>query len=218
MWLYEWIPQLPVHVVWLADIVHSFIPIYSTALAALAPRKKEPRGSHADAIGHAMQYVNFSHCSHVVMILEAAPTPDFCITASSADLVLFRRFVRPPSHNTGGVLSSLSLARFARLLRNRSAHDLRPEEAALCPLDNLLVDALRRVVHDDCAGLVVDLGVDACVADQVDDPLLALVLRQAQACGEVPGDVSGILLENASLRSAFMSVTHLMSILWWILQ
>lgn len=67
------------------------------------------------------------------------------------------------------------------------AHQLCPEEAALCSLDDLLVDALRRVVHDDCAGLVVDLGVDACVADQVDDPLLALVLRQAEACGEVPG-------------------------------
>jgi hypothetical protein len=60
------------------------------------------------------------------------------------------------------------------------------EEAALCALDDLLVDALRRVVHDDGAGLVVDLGVDARVADQVDDPLLALVLRQAEAGGEVP--------------------------------
>ena len=49
------------------------------------------------------------------------------------------------------------------------------------------------MIHDDCAGLVVDLGVDACVADQVDDPLLALVLRQAEACGEVPVDELALL-------------------------
>jgi hypothetical protein len=63
-----------------------------------------------------------------------------------------------------------------RSFRNRSTQDLRPEEAALCSLNNLLVYALRRVVHDDGAGLIVDLSVDACVADQVDDPLLALIL------------------------------------------
>ena len=40
-----------------------------------------------------------------------------------------------------------------------------PKKAALGALDDLLVDGLRRVVHDDGAGLVVDLGVDACVAD-----------------------------------------------------
>ncbi|KAJ8112104.1 hypothetical protein OPT61_g5455 [Boeremia exigua] len=68
--------------------------------------------------------------------------------------------------------------------------DLGTEEAALCALDDLLVYALWGVVHDDCAGLVVDLGVDTCVADQVDDPLLTLVLRQAEACREVPGHVS----------------------------
>jgi len=37
------------------------------------------------------------------------------------------------------------------------------------------------MVHDDCAGLVVDLCVDACVADEVDDPLLALILRETEA-------------------------------------
>ena len=87
------------------------------------------------------------------------------------------------------VLDISCYARSARSFRNRSAQNLRPEEAALCPLNDLLVYALRRVVHDDCAGLVVDLGVDACVADQVDDPLLALVLRQAEAFGEVPADM-----------------------------
>lgn len=80
---------------------------------------------------------------------------------------------------------------FFEVLRSRSlghggTQHLGAEEAALCALDDLLVDALRRVVHDDGAGLVVDLGVDARVADQVDDPLLAFVLRQAEAGGEVP--------------------------------
>jgi hypothetical protein len=66
------------------------------------------------------------------------------------------------------------------------AENLCAEEAALCALNDLLVDGLRGVVHDDGAGLVVDLGIDACVADQVDDPLLTLVLREAEAGGEVP--------------------------------
>jgi hypothetical protein len=72
------------------------------------------------------------------------------------------------------------------LLGYSRAEDLGAEEAALGALDDLLVDAHGRVVHDDGAGLVVDLGVDAGVADQVDDPLLALVLAQAEAGGEVP--------------------------------
>jgi hypothetical protein len=72
------------------------------------------------------------------------------------------------------------------LLGYGSAEDLGAEEAALGALDDLLVDAHGRVVHDDGAGLVVDLGVDAGVADQVDDPLLALVLAEAEAGGEVP--------------------------------
>ena len=54
-------------------------------------------------------------------------------------------------------------------------------------LDDLLVDGLGRVVHDDCAGLVVDLCVYARVADEVDNPLLALVLRQAKPGREIPG-------------------------------
>ncbi len=41
------------------------------------------------------------------------------------------------------------------------------------------------MVHDDGAFLVIDLGVDARVADQVDDPLLAFRLREAEAGREV---------------------------------
>jgi hypothetical protein len=53
----------------------------------------------------------------------------------------------------------------------------------------LLVDAHGWVVHDDGAGLVVDLGVDAGVADEVNNPLLTLVLAQAEAGREVPVDM-----------------------------
>ena len=60
------------------------------------------------------------------------------------------------------------------------------EVDALGPLDDLLVDGLRRVVHDDGAVAVVDLGVDAGVADEVDDPLFALGFVEAEAGGEVP--------------------------------
>lgn len=73
-----------------------------------------------------------------------------------------------------------------RSFRYRRAEDLCPEEAALCSLDDLLVDGLWWVVHDDCAGLVVDLCIDAGVADEVDDPLLTLVLGKAEAGGEIP--------------------------------
>lgn len=59
---------------------------------------------------------------------------------------------------------------------DRSAQDLRPEEATLGALDNLLVNADGWVVHDDSTSLVVDLGVNAGVADEVDDPLLALIV------------------------------------------
>jgi hypothetical protein len=62
------------------------------------------------------------------------------------------------------------------LLGHSSAEDLCAEEAALGALDDLLVDAHGWVVHDDGAGLVVDLGVDAGVADEVNNPLLTLVL------------------------------------------
>jgi hypothetical protein len=72
------------------------------------------------------------------------------------------------------------------LLGHSGAKNLCAEEAALGALDNLLVNAHGRVVHDDGAGLVVDLGVDAGVADEVNDPLLTLVLAQAKAGREIP--------------------------------
>jgi hypothetical protein len=82
---------------------------------------------------------------------------------------------------SGLLVSLLSRNPSSRSFRHCRAQNLRPEEPALCPLNNLLVDGLWGVVHDDRAGLVVDLCVDTGVADEVDDPLLALVLREAEA-------------------------------------
>jgi len=67
------------------------------------------------------------------------------------------------------------------LSRNSSTQNLRPEEPTLCPLNHLLVDGLWRVVHDNCALLVVDLGVYSSVPDEVHDPLLAFVLVESEA-------------------------------------
>jgi len=74
--------------------------------------------------------------------------------------------------------------------------DLRPEEGTLCPLNDLLVYRLRGVVHDHCALLVVNFGVDTGITDQVDNPLLTLVLVEAEAGGQIPGLAVSIALER----------------------
>lgn len=73
------------------------------------------------------------------------------------------------------------------LSRYGLGEDLRPEEAALGPLDDLLVHGDGRVVHDDRALAVVDLGIDAGIADQVDDPLLTLGVGKTETGGKIPG-------------------------------
>ena len=80
---------------------------------------------------------------------------------------------------------SIIMLHFARLLRDRRGEDLCPEESSLSSLDNLLVNAAWWVVHDNCALLVVDLGINASVADKVDNPLLTLVLIETETGGEV---------------------------------
>lgn len=60
------------------------------------------------------------------------------------------------------------------------------EECTLGLLNDLLVHRLRRVVHDHRALLVVNLRVDAGVADKVDDPLLTVILVQTEARGQIP--------------------------------
>jgi hypothetical protein len=64
--------------------------------------------------------------------------------------------------------------------------DLCPEEGSLGLLNDLLVNRLGRVVHDDGALLVVDLGVNPGVADEVDNPLLTLILAQTKTSGQIP--------------------------------
>lgn len=72
------------------------------------------------------------------------------------------------------------------LFCDSSAQDLCAEEGTLGLLDDLLVDRLRGVVHDNSALLVIDLGVNPGVANKVDNPLLTLVLVQTEASGKVP--------------------------------
>ena len=66
------------------------------------------------------------------------------------------------------------------LSRNSSTQNLCPEETTLCPLNHLLVDGLWRVVHDDSALLVIDLGIYSRVPNEINDPLLSLVLVQSE--------------------------------------
>lgn len=63
------------------------------------------------------------------------------------------------------------------------------------------------MVHDDGALLVVDLCVDASVTDQVDDPLLTLVLRQTKTLGKVPKK------NNVSKKAHFREVFFRMRVL-----
>lgn len=72
------------------------------------------------------------------------------------------------------------------LFCDSSAQDLCAEEGTLGLLDDLLVDRLRGVVHDNSALLIIDLGVNPGVTNKVDNPLLTLVLVQTEASGKVP--------------------------------
>jgi hypothetical protein len=64
--------------------------------------------------------------------------------------------------------------------------DLCPEEGTLRLLNHLLVNRLGRVVHNHSALLVVDLGVNPSVADEVDNPLLTLILAQTKTSRQIP--------------------------------
>lgn len=78
------------------------------------------------------------------------------------------------------ICSSLAI-----LARDSRGEDLSAEESAFSAFDDLLVDGHGRVVHADCAGFVVDFGVDPRVADEIDDPLLAFVRGEGEATGKV---------------------------------
>jgi len=70
---------------------------------------------------------------------------------------------------------------FHYLFRHSCAQYLRSEECAFRPLDHGLIDALRGVVHHDCACLVVDFGVDFGLSDEIDDPLFTLGVTEAKS-------------------------------------
>lgn len=70
-------------------------------------------------------------------------------------------------------------------LAESSIDVLRLEEGTLCALNHLLVDRLGRVVHDNSPVLVVNLCVDASVADKIDNPLLTVLLGKVKAGSEV---------------------------------
>jgi hypothetical protein len=61
-----------------------------------------------------------------------------------------------------------------------------PEEGTLRLLNDLLVNRLGRVVHDNGALLVVDLGVNPGITDEVNNPLLTLILAQTKTSGQIP--------------------------------
>lgn len=67
------------------------------------------------------------------------------------------------------------------LPRHCRIQDLCPEESTLGPLNHLLVNTAWWVVHDNCALLGVDLGVQTSVPNKVDDPFLAFLVVQTQA-------------------------------------
>ena len=52
------------------------------------------------------------------------------------------------------------------------------------------------MVHDHRALLVVDLGVDTGVADQIDNPLLTLILVQTETGRKVPREIQLVLPDN----------------------
>lgn len=74
----------------------------------------------------------------------------------------------------------------ARLLRYCCGQHLSSEKASFRSLDDLLVDWLWWMIHHHCSCLIVDFGIDSGIADEVNDPFLSLVLRQAEACRKIP--------------------------------
>lgn len=81
---------------------------------------------------------------------------------------------------------------------------MRAEECTLGLFDDLLVHRLRRVVHDNRALLVVNLRVNAGVADKVDNPLLTLILVQTEAGGQIPEILLAVMYYIVSGESGYI--------------
>lgn len=58
-------------------------------------------------------------------------------------------------------------------LSNSSTEYLCSEESAFGLLNDLLIDALGWMIHDNGAGFVINLRIDFGISDQVNDPFLA---------------------------------------------
>lgn len=71
------------------------------------------------------------------------------------------------------------------LFRDGGVQNLRAEESSLGLLNDLLVDIVGRVVHDDGAVLAVNLGVEAGITDEVNNPLLTIVRVEAKLGTEI---------------------------------
>lgn len=84
-------------------------------------------------------------------------------------------------------------------LLDRGGQDLGAERKTLCPLNDLLVDRLGVVVHQDSVLLVVDLSIDLGIPDQVDNPLLALLLGHVQSLGQL-GNIDLLVNPAVGLR------------------
>ncbi|KAJ8576646.1 hypothetical protein ON010_g2572 [Phytophthora cinnamomi] len=97
------------------------------------------------------------------------------------------RSVRVQHPERSRSLEGLSLAH-ALELRHHAAGP-RSQVAGL--VDHLAVDRVLRHAHDDASFLGVDLGVEAGVADQVDDPLLGLAVLLHRQLGRQRLHVDG---------------------------
>jgi hypothetical protein len=85
----------------------------------------------------------------------------------------------PPSSPTPDAANS-RFSHESRSFRHSSTQHLRSEEPTFRPLNDLLIHGLRRVVHDNRSSLVVYLCVYTRIANEIDDPFLAFVLREAE--------------------------------------
>lgn len=84
------------------------------------------------------------------------------------------------------IVTNTSASSLGSLFGDSSVEDLCPEESALGLLNDLLVDVVGGVVHNDSAILAVNLGIQTRLADQVHDPLLSIIRVQAKLGAQVP--------------------------------
>lgn len=71
------------------------------------------------------------------------------------------------------------------LFGDGGVQNLRAEEASLGLLNDLLVDVVGRVVHDDGTVLAINLGVETGITDEVNNPLLTIVRVEAKLGAEI---------------------------------